>query len=479
MGEPNFTNMASHSPLLLILGLALCCGMCTAYRHHDPYLHELHQTQAELKITQLELSRERALNDLLRHQSSLHSAPSPAPAPQDAAPKTTSQPPPQQPPPQHHRRGCLLCEIVSSLAGLSIIGGLVRLATGGCSRPSAPPQCVGFWLLRLVGIFAGVHFLLSVLSSLSWSACFLTSMLLVKIPVFFFLLPTLTAAFCSRSEPQQPAASSWRPCSWFRSSTTGAVPRGQTLPAPPLARGTRGPGVAQLQHCLIELGHMQSSAIRFCAGVYGPRTAEAVAKVQQAMQLQPTGEYDAAVHDALSRQLAAKATDQATATADAGNAQASVRLPSPPATALAKTTVTEDDGNTTEPTSKADSAVDDSNADAWVPVPPPHATPEQRQQHPAEMSGNKQRLIEMGFCDVDIDNALAATDGSLEQATAWLAYHTQDGAPQFPAEWEALVKDLEQMGFEHAVAKAALIETDGKVKDAVKVLVTAERAKAS
>merc|ERR1719158_1923900 len=83
--------MASHSPLLLVLGLALCCGMCTAHRHHDPYyMHELQQTQAELKITRLELSRERALNDLLRHQSSIRSASAPASAPQDAAPKTTS-----------------------------------------------------------------------------------------------------------------------------------------------------------------------------------------------------------------------------------------------------------------------------------------------------------------------------------------------------------------------------------------------------
>merc|ERR1719158_621176 len=266
--------MASHSPLLLVLGLALCCGMCTAHRHHDPYyMHELQQTQAELKITRLELSRERALNDLLRHQSSIRSASAPASAPQDAAPKTTSTATPQQQPPAPPQRGCAICGILSSLvttvAAVGIIRALVCLAAGRCG-PSGAPQCVGFSILRFVGIVAGAHLILTALTAIS--SCFAGLMAI-------FLLPALATWCCSRSEPQQPASPcSWRPCTWFSCSPARAraVPRGQPLPAVPLARGARGPGVAQLQHCLIELGYMQPSAIRFCAGVYGPRTAEAV-----------------------------------------------------------------------------------------------------------------------------------------------------------------------------------------------------------
>merc|ERR1719158_1557541 len=131
--------MASHSPLLLVLGLALCCGMCTAHRHHDPYyMHELQQTQAELKITRLELSRERALNDLLRHQSSIRSASAPASAPQDAAPKTTSTATPQRQPPAQPQRGCAICGILSTLvttvAAVGIVRALSGLAADRCSR---------------------------------------------------------------------------------------------------------------------------------------------------------------------------------------------------------------------------------------------------------------------------------------------------------------------------------------------------------
>lgn len=47
---------------------------------------------------------------------------------------------------------------------------------------------------------------------------------------------------------------------------------------------------------------------------------------------------------------------------------------------------------------------------------------------------------------------------------------------QFPAEWEANLKDLQEMGFEEGASKRMLIQTDGKLKEAIKRLVTAERA---
>ena len=64
----------------------------------------------------------------------------------------------------------------------------------------------------------------------------------------------------------------------------GVVPRpvaaGDVLPdQTELTFGAFGPGVAQLQHRLIALGHMSSDAIRVCEGMFGPRTGEAVAKV--------------------------------------------------------------------------------------------------------------------------------------------------------------------------------------------------------
>ena len=62
------------------------------------------------------------------------------------------------------------------------------------------------------------------------------------------------------------------------------------LPSAPLRYGHRGPGVARLQHALIQLGFMDPSAIRWHVGFYGPRTTEAVAKVSRAMGL------DEAVH---------------------------------------------------------------------------------------------------------------------------------------------------------------------------------------
>merc|ERR1712232_800423 len=47
----------------------------------------------------------------------------------------------------------------------------------------------------------------------------------------------------------------------------------------PLTPGSFGPGVVRLQHALIKLGHMRASAICWRAGLYGPRTTDAVAKV--------------------------------------------------------------------------------------------------------------------------------------------------------------------------------------------------------
>merc|ERR1711959_713732 len=70
------------------------------------------------------------------------------------------------------------------------------------------------------------------------------------------------------------------------------VAEGEVLPEAPLAMGARGPGVTQLQHALIGLGLMNESAIRYRAGVYGPRTSSAIAELQQALGQEVSGEFD-------------------------------------------------------------------------------------------------------------------------------------------------------------------------------------------
>jgi len=76
------------------------------------------------------------------------------------------------------------------------------------------------------------------------------------------------------------------------------------LPEAPLSHGDRD-SVRFLQQILIELGKMVPGAIRFASGFYGQFTAAAVADVQKALRMAPTGVYDAAVRAQLLKELTA------------------------------------------------------------------------------------------------------------------------------------------------------------------------------
>merc|ERR1712070_1347095 len=79
------------------------------------------------------------------------------------------------------------------------------------------------------------------------------------------------------------------------------------LPTAPLSFGACGPHVVYLQRVLIQLGYMDQSAIRWRAGFYGPRTAEAISMVATAMRLENVeevhGVFTNRVRDHLLQQL--------------------------------------------------------------------------------------------------------------------------------------------------------------------------------
>jgi len=90
---------------------------------------------------------------------------------------------------------------------------------------------------------------------------------------------------------------------WIREATgsdqpgLGGAPDVEThgLPHPPLAKGSKGPGVAQLQQALIKLSFMHPDAIRLRAGFFGPRTHKAIIAAQDFLGIEPTGVYDEAI----------------------------------------------------------------------------------------------------------------------------------------------------------------------------------------
>jgi len=424
MGEPNFTNMTSRSPLLLVLGFALCGLAVTATahfpRHHHvlndgplhghPTLHDLYETQAELRATQLELNRERALTNELRHKS--HAQAAPQPSPHQATAATAGNPPEKQP----RRHGCAICELVTTLATLGVVGALFKVVSGcGSSR------CGGVMARRVLKFVAFLFVAFLSLNTLSW--------------IFFLLLPVLLPVLLILIVPFM--ANCFSPSFAAFSCPTKIVPVGETLPASPLSTGARGPGVAQLQSCLIKLGHMRASAVRYRSGFYGPLTTDAIAKLQALAKLQPTGQFDAAVREELIRQLSTTSASEAS------------------------------------PRNNVENSADTS--DISQPVP---STTEQH----ASSASKKQLLLEMGFPEHDVEGVIDATNGSLQEAATWLIAHSEAKAaaqelPEFPTEWGLLLDDLEQMGFDHELAKAALMETDGQVKAAVKAMVTAERGR--
>lgn len=82
-----------------------------------------------------------------------------------------------------------------------------------------------------------------------------------------------------------------------------------TLTAPPgaLARGASGPEVKQLQDGLVSLGYLGAADAATGPGQYGPRTEQAVRRFQAEHGLPPTGRYDAATRDWMTRRLAGEA----------------------------------------------------------------------------------------------------------------------------------------------------------------------------
>jgi len=96
-------------------------------------------------------------------------------------------------------------------------------------------------------------------------------------------------------------------------------------------------------------------------------------------------------------------------------------------------------------------------------------------------------LMEMGFSEMAVTEALQVTQGSVDNAAEWLFVHQPEECQEFPpapvaetaafpAEWDGLLRDLLEMGFEEKVSKEALARNDGDVKTAVRELVQLERA---
>lgn len=71
----------------------------------------------------------------------------------------------------------------------------------------------------------------------------------------------------------------------------------------PFGPGSSGPSVVTLQKVLIKLGHMHPSAIRWHQGFYGPRTAQAVAKVSKTIGCNTGGVFTDRVRTHLLKEL--------------------------------------------------------------------------------------------------------------------------------------------------------------------------------
>jgi len=202
------------------------------------------------------------------------------------------------------------------------------------------------------------------------------------------------------------------------------------LPDAPLQRGSRGTAVANLQQALIQLGHMHPQAVRFARGMYGPRTTQAVAALQDRYQLKPTGVFDSDIRAKILAELVGES----------------------PA-----------DENTTSTTEAVDPAADEAAEEA-------------------EANERAALLISMGFSQDQVKGALEATKGSLERAADWLfVNHPVEQAeelppvPVFKEEWAEVAADLVEMGFEEERAKQVLVQTEGDFKAAIKLMVDQER----
>merc|ERR1719158_2416634 len=150
------------------------------------------------------------------------------------------------------------------------------------------------------------------------------------------------------------------------------------LPDAPLQRGSRGTAVANLQQALIQLGHMHPQAVRFARGMYGPRTTQAVAVLQERYQMKPTGVFDSDIRAKILAELA-------------GESPAAENTPSTTEAA--------------DPAAAAEAAAVDAAAKA---------------AEEAEANERAALLISMGFSEDQVKGALEATKGSLERAADWL-----------------------------------------------------------
>lgn len=77
-------------------------------------------------------------------------------------------------------------------------------------------------------------------------------------------------------------------------SNESEVARGKVLPVPSASIGSHGPGIEQLQRFLIKQKLMDPSAIQWCAGIFGPRTREALVNFQKAnkLEVEQAGVFD-------------------------------------------------------------------------------------------------------------------------------------------------------------------------------------------
>jgi peptidoglycan hydrolase-like protein with peptidoglycan-binding domain len=89
--------------------------------------------------------------------------------------------------------------------------------------------------------------------------------------------------------------------------TAPAVPGAVTAPGVDLARGATGSDVEQLQQGLVSLGYLGPADAATGPGQYGPRTEQAVRRFQAQHGLPPSGRYDAATRDWMTRRLAGEA----------------------------------------------------------------------------------------------------------------------------------------------------------------------------
>jgi len=310
------------------------------------------------------------------------------------------------------------------------------------------------------------------------------------------------------------------------------VPEGAILPEAPISRGAVGAGVKQLQQAMINLDLLQPSAIRFCAGRYGSRTAAAISKIQESIGEHPTGTFNAAVHDHLLARLHTQASEpeqgkpktaekkkpmqQCSFTSSPfaacmallfkqmcrGQAAAQGAAPCKFFQQMHQAAADAQDASSEPVAAPADfftGAAAAKLAEAMSKVAtsnsPPHDIPEvPHEDHGAD--GNVSVLMNMGFGFEEATEALTATKGSLERAADKLleakvdklelhdapdeefvqfSGSTAEEKVEFLEEWVELLGNLQEMGFEEKQARAALVDSNGEFKEAVKRLVNGER----